>query len=273
MARKIVKLPSMSRVVPGSKATLELPLGPTYQTVIFDVTAALGLDATDIGRIDLLVNGKSIMTFKDLQRLIDINAYYNRASDSVAAAAMQFAIHLHRAELLNELWRRAPGIGTADIQTLHFEIDIAATAPADIAIKAQAVVDPTRQALGAFFRIREFPAASAVAGVFEADKLPRGAFYSAVHLFKSDITYVEVEIDGVKVVDASKGVLERTQKEASPVKRIPQTAKATHIDFVTDGDLLNSLATAGAQDFRTRMTMTAAGAVDIVAETLDTLAA
>lgn len=271
MARKIIKLPSLSRVTPGSKATLEFPLGPTYQTIVFDVSAAAALDATDIGKIALLIDGKEIQVFKDLQRLIDINAFYNRSPDTVAATAIQFALHLNRAELAENMFRRAPGIGTADVQTMHMEIDIAAAAPADIAIKAYALADPTRQPLGAFFRIREYPAASAVAGVFEADKLPRGAFYAALHLFKADITNVEVEADTVLVVNGTKGVLERIAKEASPLKRVPQTAKATHVDFITDGDLLNAFQTAGLQDFRVRMTMTAAGAVDIVAETLDTL--
>lgn len=273
MARKIIKLPSLSRVTPGSKATLEFPLGPTYQTIIFDVTAAAGLDAADIGRIDLLVNGKAIQTFKDLQRLIDLNGYYNRGTDSVAATAIQFALHLNRAELADNVWRRAPGIGTGDVQTMHMEMDIAAAAPADIAIKAYAVVDPSRQPLGAFFRIREFPASSGVAGLLEADKLPRGAMYSAIHLFKADVSNVEIEADGVKLIDGSKGILERTQKEAAPVKRVPVTAKATHVDFVTDGDLLNSINTAGLQDFRVKMTLTTAGAVDIITETLDTLTA
>jgi len=269
--RKIIKLPSLSRVVAGSKATLEFPLGPTYQTVLFVVSAAAGLDAADIDRIDLLVNGKSIQTFKNLQRLIDINGYYNRGVDSVSATEIVFALHLSRAELQDTQWRRAPGIGTADVQTMHMELDINAAAPASIAIKAYALVDPTRQPIGAFFRIREFPANSSTSGVLEADKLPRGPWYSAIHLFKADISNVEVEADGVKVFDATKGVAERFQKEASPVKRVPVTAKATHVDFITDGDLMNSLNTAGLQDLRVKMTLDTSGAVDIIAETLDTL--
>lgn len=271
--RKIVKLPSLSRVVPGSKATLEFPLGPTYQTIVFSVSASAGLDATDIGRIELLANGKSIQSYKDLTRLIDLNGYYNRGADSVSATAIQFALHLNRAELADNVWRRAPGIGTADLQTLHIEMDIASGAPADIAITAHAVVDPIRQPLGAFFRVREFPASSPTSGDFEADKLPRGPWYSAIHLFKSDVTAVQIEADGVKILDATKGILERVQKESSPVKRVPVTAKATHIDFVTDGDLLNAVNTAGLQDWRVKMTLGSSGAVDIVTETLDTLAA
>lgn len=271
MARKIIRLPSLSRVVPGSKATLELPIGPTYNRIVFEVTAGAGLDAADIGRIDALIDGKVIQTFKNLARLNYINAYYNRAADTMSATAAQFALHFERAELVDLVYRRAPGIGTADVQTFHVEIDIASGAPADIAIAAYAEIDPVPAPLGVFFKVREFPFSSAVAGEVEIDKLPRGAWYSAVHLFKSDITHVEVSGNQVKVIDAPKGILERSQKEASPVKRVPQTAVATHIDFITDGDLAQSLRTDLLNDFRIKTTLGTSGAVDLVAEVFDRL--
>lgn len=269
--KKTNRLPSLSRVVPGSKATLELPLGPTYERIIFTVSAASGLDAADIGRIDVLINGQVKQTYKDLQRLMDINGYYNRDADTVSGTQIQFALHFSRAELMDSLWRQAPGIGTADVQTLHIELDIAAGAPADIAINAHALTNPARQPLGVFFNVKEFPFSSAVSGEVEADKLPRGAFYSALHLFKPDISEVQVEANSVRIIGATKSVMERLQKGAAPKARVPVTAKATHIDFILDGDLLDSLPTANLQDFRVKMKLATAGAVDIVAETLDTL--
>lgn len=271
MARKINKLPSMSRVVAGSTATLELPIGPTYRRLLFSVTAGAALDASDIGRINVLIDGKVVQTFKNLQRLMDINSYYNRAADTMAATAAVFAIHFERSEMVDMVYRRAPGIGTQDVQTFHVELDIAAGAPADIAITAYAEVDPVPQPLGVFFKIREFPFSSAVSGQVEIDKLPRGAWYSVIHLFKSDITAVEVQGNQVKVIDGTKGILERTQKEASPVKRVPVTGSATHVDFITDGDLSQSLRTDLLNDFRILATLGSSGAVDIVAETFDTL--
>ena len=271
MARKIIRLPSMSRVTPGAKATLELPIGPTYRRLMFSVTAAAGLDATDIGRIDVLINGKVVQTYKNLDRLNKLNAYYNRGADTMAATAAEFALHFERAELMDTVYRRAPGMGTADVQTFHIEIDIAGAAPADIAITAHAEIDPERQPLGVFYKVREFPFSSSVAGQVEIDKLPRGGWYSVIHLFKADITAVEVEGNQTKVIDATKAILERTQKEASPIKRVPQTATATHVDFITDGDLSQSLRTDLLNDFRIKATLGTAGAVDIVAETFDTL--
>jgi hypothetical protein len=267
MARKIIKLPSLSRVVAGSVATLEMPVGPTYRRLIFTCTGT-SLDVTDIGRIDVLIDGKVVQTFKDLQRLWDINGYYKRGTDTAA----QFALHFERAELLDAVYRRAPGIGTADISTFHIELTLPAGAPADMTITAHAEVDPTPQPLGVFFKVREYPYASSVSGEVEVDKLPRGPWYSVIHLFKADVNSVEVTANQVKIIEATKAVLERTEKEASPVVRVPVTAKATHIDLITDGDLAQSLRTDLLQDFRVKMNLGTSGSVDIVTETLDTLA-
>lgn len=266
MARKTIKLPSLSRVVAGSIATLELPVGPTYHGIIFSASGTL-LDVTDIGRINVLIDGKVVQTYKDLQRLFDLNGYYSRGAD----AATQFMLHFFRAEMMDAVYRRAPGIGTADVQTFHIEIELVAAAPADIAITAHAIIDPMPQPLGVFVKVREFPASSSVAGVLEADKLPRGPWYAAVHLFKADISAVEIEANQTKIIDATKTVLERVQKEASPIKRVPVTAKATHIDMLTEGDLAQSIRTEALSDFRIKMTLATSGSVDIVTETLDTL--
>lgn len=268
MSRKTVKLPSLSRVVAGAIATLECPIGPTYFRITFSATGT-ALAASHIKRISVLLDGKVVQTFKDLTRLIDLNSYYGRGTDTVN----QFCLHFFRAELMDIVYRRAPGIGTGDVQTFHIEIELDAGAPADIAMVAHAFVDPDPQPLGAFFKVREFPYSSSVTGQVEVDKLPRGAFYGAVHLFKADVSAVEVEADQVKIVDATKAVLERDQKEASPVKRVPVTAKATHIDWMLEGDAAQAVQTDVVQDFRIKMTLDTAGAVDIITETIDTLAA
>jgi hypothetical protein len=268
--KKLVKLPSLSRVSPGNTATLEFPLGPTYERLVFSVTAAAGLDASDIGRITLLINGQPIQTFKNLERLMDLNKYYARGADSVSATAIQFAMHFSRRELVDNIWRNAPGIGTKDVQTMHMEIEIASGAPSDIAITAHAQVDPTQQPLGVFTRIREFPASTSVSGEFEHDKLPRQGFYSGIHIFKADANQVVLEANGVKLYDVTKSVMERFQIEAN-TGRVPQTAKATHIDFVTDGSLADALKAYELQDLRLKLTLGSAGSMDIVTETQDTL--
>jgi hypothetical protein len=264
--KKISKLPSISRVTPGSVATLEIPLGPTYEKIIFDGSGT-GLAISHIKRIRVLIDGKERQTYKDLQRLIDINSFWKREADS----ATSWALHFNRAELTDNAMRQAPGIGTKNLQTLHVEIEVDATAPADIKLKATALVDPTNQDIGAFFEVKEFAFASAVAGEVEQDKLPRGNPYGAIHLFKADVSAVKVKANGVELVEAGKATLERIQKGASPQPRVPVTAKATHIDFMPDGNLFDAIQTASLQDWRVYMTLDTAGSVDIVTETIGTL--
>lgn len=275
---KTIQTPSLSRVGPGNRSTLELVVGPTYYGLIFNISAAAGLDVTDIGRIDVLMNGRVVQTYKNLQRLMDINAFYNRVADTVGATAIEFGLHFFRGEMADSVYKRLPGIGTQDLGTFHIEMDIAAAAPADIAIKAHAIINPIAEPLGAFVNIREYPTSFSTSGEQEIDKLPKGDWYTAIHLFKSDISKVEVVTDNgsgpVKVVEATKAVLERYQKNASPIKRVPVTASCTHVDFTAlDGNLQDTLPTAGLRDFRIKPTLTTSGAVDVVAETYSTLAA
>jgi len=275
--KKLVKLPALTRVQPGNTALLELPLGPTYERVILDITAAAGLDLSDIGKIKCMLNSSEFQVYLNGQQLSDINAYWGREADLVSGTNIQLGIHFNRAEMADNIWRNAPGIGTQDVSTLTIEIDIPGTAPADIKIAAYAQVDPTRQPIGTFFRVRQVPFTSLGAGQVEIDKLLKGPLYAAIHLFKAggDINYVELTTnkDGqdIKVIDSAKTILSRFQKAASPRGRVPMDAKATSIDFVTDGNLLDTLPTAGLSDFRIKMTLASAGDVNVVTETLDSL--
>lgn len=263
---EMIKLPSLSRVAPGAKAVLELPLGPTYLRVHF-AAAGTGLAIGHIGRIEGKINGKGRMEWASLQRLAYLNAYYNRSADTVN----DFCLHFFRAEMEGHVFKRAPGIGSADLTTFHIELDLDAAFPADGTIEAWAEVDPEPQPIGAFVHVTEYPFSSAVAGEVEIDKLPRGPFYTAIHLFKADVSEVEVLANRHKVIEATKGRLERAQKEASPKARVPQTAQATHVDFVLQGDLYGSYPTGGLNDWRIKATLDTAGSMDIVTETLDVL--
>jgi len=263
--RKTINMPSLSGVVAGSLAALTYKIGPTYFRTYFEC-GGTGLAVAHFGRIYVNINGKMVQTYKDLQRLFDINGFYDRAVDTVN----DFALHFSRSEL-DKMYRNAGGIGTMDVQTLDVQMEILATAPADISMKAYSEIDPVPQPLGVVYKIREYPFSSAVAGQVEIDKLPRGPFYAAVHLFKSDVSDVEVEADQVLQVKATKGVLERAQRDSSPVKRVPMTAKATSLDFCLEGDIAQAIQTDIVQDFRIRPTLATAGSMDVVAETIDIL--
>lgn len=270
MAKKIIKLPSISRIASGSVAVLELPIGPTYERVFLVATASSGLSIGLFGRIEVIANAKVIQQYKTAQRLADLNAYYSRGVDAFTSIAAEFAIHFERAELHDLAYRRAPGIGTADLATFNVEVTLG-TLPAGFTLTAYAEIDPMPQPLGIFTRIREFPFNAPAAGVVEMDKFPRSGLYQAIHMAKSDVKYVELEANGVRIIDSSKDVLHRVAKEGSPLKRVPQSASYTHLDLCTDGDLANALKADGLGDMRLKMNCDTSGTFDLITETLDSL--
>ncbi|MCS6238012.1 hypothetical protein G3495_23445, partial [Shewanella baltica] len=73
--RTTVKLPSFSNVAAGNTATLELPIGRTYDKIHIAYT---GVTLAQMKNIRLEVNGKAILEFKDGQALADYNKFYKR---------------------------------------------------------------------------------------------------------------------------------------------------------------------------------------------------
>ena len=267
MAMKLISLPNLSRVQPGSKATLEMPVGPTYHRIIF-AASGTALAVGHIGQIQVKINGKTVQTFANLQRLIDLNAFHGNSADSETS----FALHFFSGDMA-ESWRRLPGVGTGDVATFHIEIQLDGAFPADGAIRAYAQIDPARQNLGAFMQVREFPTSTAVAGWLELDKLPRSPFYRAIHFFKPDANEIQIKTNLVEVIDATKAILHRAAKEARPVARVPVDARATHVDFtMLNGEInYDALSMQDVTDFRVRANLASSGSIDIVTETLDVL--
>lgn len=266
MAYKIIPLSSVSSVAPGSTATVDLLIGPTYKKVMFEATGT-GLTVGHIGRIRVLIDGKQAQVYKNLERLVDMNTYHGRGGDT----AGQFVLHFDRSELVDMSQRRAPGFGTADVQTFTIQIELPSGAPANIAIKGWAHIDTDPSPLGLIYKIVENQMSSSTSGVMEVDKLLRGPWYSCIHFFKPDISNVEVEVGSTRVIDAPKSVLERLQRQASPVAKVPMTSKATTLDMLLEGNMFDSLMTQGLKEFRLKITLDSPGSVEIVSETLDAL--
>lgn len=265
MAKKIIPLPSVSRVGVSSVAFIEIPIGVTYEEININMTGT-GLAASMVDNIKLSANGQELQSYLNLQQLIDINAYHGRATDTAADWCMYFNNNDYM--LLEE--KAMEGLGTQGLQTLVLEITLNATWPANGTIVAVAKVDTTSQPIGAYNRIRQTSFNSAVAGDVEFDKLLRnGAMYKQIHFFKADVNKVVLEADAVKVIDATKAQLERSQKNVRPVARIPQTAKMTTLDFVLNGFYGDIFRTDGMNDLRARLTLGTAGAVQIVTEQLE----
>lgn len=256
--RKLTKLPSISNVGAGLTATLNCPIGLTYDMIML---AYSGVTRAQIKDIEVVINGKTIQTFASATELQDINDFYGR-DDIAGYVTLYFA----RPEMDNVTMQRMTALGTADVQTLSVNVDIDAAAAAPV-ITAHAVLSE-RQPLGLITKVKAFPMSSAVAGEIEIDNIPRGPRIQAIHLLKADISNIEVELDGQKIYEASKTLGEVVQKQHG---RVPVTAKATHFDTQLEGDSAQALITAGSADFRLRPTLTTSGAVRVVVEYLDGL--
>jgi hypothetical protein len=253
-------MPSFTTVAAGADTSLTLPVGGnTYEKILVEYS---GVTLAQMKNIEVRVNGDPIQHYKDGQQLEDLNDYYGRPKSS--GFLTLWAI---RPEMTNIALRRLTAWGTTNVQTLtiHMEIDAAAASPA---LKAHAVISQPRP-MQVVTKIKQYPHNSAVSGQVDIDNIPRGPRILCAHLFKSDISDVEVEIDGVKWYDADKSLSEAMQKESG---RSPITAKATHIDFVLDNHVDNALVTQHAGDFRVKPTLDSSGATDIVMEFLAAVA-
>jgi len=265
--RQLLAIPDGSRIDPGKKAIFEIPLGYTYERFTARVTGT-AVAVGHINRVNVVMDGKRVITFATLQRLFDFNKYYNRGVDTIG----EFCLHFFRSEFYDLTYRRAPGIGTQGLATLTLEFEIDATAPADIGIKLDARVTDD-QPLGVFIKVLEYPTNAGVAGQLDITKLPKGAFYQTFWFCKPDVSHVNIKVDDKDVINADKDVLTRDQKEASPIKRAPVVASYTVVDMVTDGDLAQALNTDIVEKWQVRPTLDTAGAMDVVIESLDRLEA
>ncbi len=258
------KLPSLSNVAPGSKATLNIPRGRTYKKITLEYSGT-GLTRALMKNIELLINGKQVQYYRNGDVLDFINDYYGR-SDTAGFLTLWF----DKPELILPQEERALGLGTADVQNVQLRFDIDATVTS-ATIDAHAETDDP-QPLGFFTKVKEFQFQASTTGTFEVDSIPKGPRIMAIHLDKNDVTNVELEINSTKVVEGSKTLLQAWQKEYG---RVP-SANQTQIEWMEEGDIKTALATTQpdditpVQDLRLRMTLGSSGAVPIVVEYLDT---
>lgn len=271
MAKKIIPSNSLDQVGAGNVAKLKLDIGPTYEKINFEVTSAAGgLDVTDIESIKVVMNGDTRIEFLTLQDLIDINAFYKRSADTVSANRINFMLNFFSSQFEALGDALATGIGTADLSSLVIEIKIAAGAPADIKIEADLFIETDRQPVGVFLAYRNFSVSSVVAGDVQIRDLPiNGAVYTSLHLRKSDITKVKLLVDQVEVINAKKTSLERFQLDNWKQPRLPISARFTHVDFVHYGNSNNVLNTNQIQSMNLTATFGTAGALNVLAETLE----
>lgn len=257
-------VPSVYNVAAGESFTIELQKGATYNAIHLDLTGCTGAQLTDL---EVKINGKTIQYYQDLDQLDAINDYYGRAY-----SGNYHILYFIRPEM-QEQFRKVTAIGTANVDTFTIVGKIAAAAAAPVLV-VSADTTNISQPLNLITKVKHYPVASA-GGVMDIDKIPKAGKVIAHHFGKADVTNVIMERDGVVMIDASKTLLEQVEKAAESA-RVPVTASYTHIDYCLDGILFNAAEVVKydngvmVQDYRARVTVTAAGNVDHLVEYLDT---
>ncbi|MDO0946638.1 major capsid protein P2 [Chromohalobacter israelensis] len=262
--RQTVRLPSLANVAAGGTATLNMPLGRTYEKLILSYS---GVTRAQLKDLKLLIDGKPILEYETAEQLASINKYYGRHD-----AAGYITIWFVRPEMNALEQQRVTGLGTGlngkgVIQTLQLEVDIDAAAENPV-IDARAVQSDPKP-LGVMTKVKRFVYSSATSGQFEIDNIPKGPRLAAVHFIKSagDITRIEVEQNSRKIVEGDKGLLQYLQSESG---RTPQP-QFLAVDWLQEGDLGQTIVTNPnvIQDQRFRLTLATPGAVTVLVEYLD----
>lgn len=261
------ELTNIQNAIAGKTGQIICPVNFTYDNIVLEYTGTAVTRAM-LKNIVVKANGEPIQTYKDGDRLDQVNDYYKRA-DTTGFLTLFF----NRPEMKTTGDERIFGLGTADLDNFTVEIDVDATAPGDFKLKAHAQLSEP-QPLGVFCRVKVIAYNSAVSGQVDVDKIPLGPRIMALHAFKSDVADLEIYLDEQKIWDASKTVGEVFEKNYD---RTPQTAVATHADWLLEGDASQAIITAAQQnnrrtrDLLIKPTLTTSGAVDFVVEYLDTL--
>lgn len=268
------KLPSIYGVSAGNTASLDLPLGKTYESITLEYS---GVTLEQLKNIRVVLNGKTIQEYVSGARLAAFNKFYGLDDN-----AGYLTLHFVRPEMANLKQRHFTAIPTGkntrikvanelkpiESFQLYFDVDAAAANPVVIAHASQSLVKP--DFLGQFIKVKRYVHGANTVGQFEIDKIVRGPAIRAIHMIDSDDTNdttptkLEIEMDSYIPYEASRALAIEDQPERS------MQAGMYSVDFAHNGDFGECLLTADAQDFRVRPTIAETGKLDVVVEYLDT---
>lgn len=265
--RMLVKLPSITNVAAGSTATLNCPIGRSYDRLILECE---NLTRTQIKNLRVEIDGKPIQEYKDAVQLGFINSYYGRFglyNDTLKKGFV--SIWFNRPEMNSLEHQRVTRLGTTGVQTFQVSFDIADDAVNPIVIAHAVQSDPSP--LGMITKVKQFVMSAATAGKFEIDSIPKGPRIFAVHFFKPDVKHIEIEQNSRKIREGTKEFLSYVQRESGRKPIDSSLMKATSLDFTLEADLYHSLETNPQviKDQRFRLDLETAGEVRVVVEYLD----
>jgi len=251
--------------VVGASATsiFQVPLGPSYRTMYLRHTTGAAVDATEatmisnILRIRVRINGIARWDISGANYISLLKYYGYTIDDGVLPLVFS-----------RKYARTIPGeentmFGTKNLETLTVEVDLGASLTPTLDLQAD--YTPESRDLGPIIQLLENTYTASAAGQFEISSLPKSnGSLVGLHMHSSLITAAEMLLDNVQHFDADLLTVRSAYKETG---RVPQT-NVQHIEPTYLDRFDDVLALQNVQDFRLKLTLSGAGSVPIVQETL-----
>lgn len=272
------QMPSFQGVGASQTATLNMPIGLTYHSLLLSFT---GITLAQMTEIRLKGNGRLIFT----QSAVDLDIT-NRFCGMQASAAGLLSIPFDREGLITRQGQELTAIGTGapvdtnagtpqapnpyfnptPLTTLQLEIDCAAGSTPVISAKA---IQSAPMPLGAMLKRRRFNYTVTGAGEFEISDLPKGDLIDKILIKCSAdvLSKVTIERDNFVIFERTKA--ENNFAQADGI-RTPQASWYV-IDPTENGYGSEAIITAGVQDFRLRLLTTAAVNLTVYVDYLGSL--
>lgn len=258
------KMPSFEGVAVGATATLRLPIGLTYEQLIITYSE---LTLSEITEIRVVGNGRPFRRYKGAA-LVDVINQFDRKGAASGVLVLPFG----RAGLITRAGREETLLGTGmaptkdypvTLTTLQVEVDIASSTasanPPQLSCKA---VRSAPRPLDKVLKVRRFGYNAPAAGEYEIADLPRGDLINRI-IFESSA------IDAIRIERDNRVIFERTKQENELIQangvRTPQAGYFVY-DPTEEGFGSEAMVTAGVQDLRIILTMSATGAVPLNVE-------
>jgi hypothetical protein len=258
----LIKNNPFTNVVANGVATLNLPIGMSYNRIIL----ALGGTFTKSMITDLKfkVNGKVV--YQNAGAKIDAINTFRGIAANAAYLAIDFTELFAKTAAAQFLGNINTGKG---VSSLTMEVTIAgATAPT---LDSYSELGQPAQ-LGAIAKQIIFTAGFTAAGKFPfklIDIANRGALIKSVHFFHSgNVTALEVKKNGLVIFDNIPVAV--NNYNLTEYKNVPQT-NVYHYDPALDNNYTNMVTTADAVSLDFNLTLSAADTVTAVVEVIDLL--
>lgn len=255
MTRRLEIMPTPQGVGPNQTATVNLPIGPTYNTILINaevVATGLGFPAgtyinpSIFKDLRLVVNGTNRIEIA-VTDLVKLNDYYG-----VPTQPGVLALHLSQPWTRTILGEENTAYGTATgVSSLTLEIDLGPSFTSAYKLSVSAVQSEPKP-YGSHLSIQRFSEDMSLVGTKEIANIPIGAYsMMAMHLTTAAVNEVEVLANNTQI-HRSKKVLRDGYLRMKD--RFPQN-DMTHIDFMLENRLGESLPMA-LQSFRTKLDVT-----------------